>query len=202
MRSRAQGFTLIEVLVAVTITALLLMTVYGVFSSVSGTRDRLEKRGEGFHQARVIFDRIGREIRSAYTVQGPAQAVISGGLNKDGRPYLHLATTATTPQGGVTTGVAVVEYELQDDPEVSGEKILMRSEYPLLTAEDERPRGYRLATGLKDFRLRFFTQGEWKDEWTEGLPLLIEVSLSILLDGREVPFRSSFEVSPIAKSVL
>lgn len=200
--SREAGFTLLEILVAVTITAILLVTIYGVFSSVSGARQRLEERADGYHRARVIFDRIGREIRSTYVKQGNARTGISGGINEAGNPFLHLTTTATTPQGGGRTGLSVVDYELVDDPDAPDQKILMRTEQPLYDAEGQGVTGYRLAEGLSGFRLRFSNGGDWQEQWDQGLPRMVEVSLQMVLDGRETPFSSIFEVSPIAGPLL
>ncbi len=49
------GFTLIEVLVAITLLSLVLTAVYGVFTSLSATEKRLHSDSEAYHQARIIF---------------------------------------------------------------------------------------------------------------------------------------------------
>ncbi len=199
MRNRTPGgFTLIEVMVAVTITALLLMTIYGVFTSVSRGKARIEADAQGFHQARVIFDRIGREIRGAYFPAGSTTGLFSGGESAGGIPFLELSTTATTPQGGRRGGIAAVRYELRDDPEgEKGQKVLLRNEYPLFDPDGARAQGYRMATGIEALKFRFF-DGSWKEQWPgggTGTPLSVEVSLSVRVGEELIPFRSSFEVS-------
>ena len=54
-----KGFTLVEVLVAISILAILLTSVYGIFSSVSLARERLDADSAEYHRARVLFDRLG-----------------------------------------------------------------------------------------------------------------------------------------------
>jgi len=192
-----RGFTLVEVLVAVVITSLVLMAVYGVFTSVSGAKQRLETDGEAYHRARVLFDRIGREVRSAYVRTSDTNTLFKGGINNDDYPYLTLTTTTTTPQSDAE-GVAVVYYELTDDPEATNEdKVLMRNESSPLD-ENREQSAYRLAVGVESMTLRFFNGSDWQDEWDAttqgGLPTLVEVTLSLRSGDRTVPFRSSFDV--------
>lgn len=198
MTIRSRGFTLIEILVAITITALVLFTIYGIFTSVSKARKRVETQSEGYRQARIIFDRIGREIRGAYvTSNNPnshAQTVFAGGINEQGDPFLQLTTTATTPQSGVNTGLALVGYELENDPETPNGKVLIRTETsPFSVTQKDQTSGYRLATDLDDMKLRFYANGAWQDQWQSGIPDIVEVTLTLKIDGVDVPFISSFD---------
>jgi general secretion pathway protein J len=202
------GFTLVEVMVAVTIIALLLTSVYGVFTSAAGAKQRLEAEGEGYHQARVLFDRMGRELRGAYYQQGKAGVRLVGGKTLDDFPYLELTTTAGTPYGGRRGGISVVRYELRTDPEAAAgddTRVLMRDEYSMFEPAGEERAGYRLATGLGEMSVRFYKDGQWQEEWNTardgGLPQMVEITLSMALEGIDVPFRSSFEI-PLAAGGL
>ena len=158
-----KGFTLVEVLVTVVITCMVLLAVYGVFTSVSGAKQRLETDGEAYHRARVLFDRIGREIRSAYVKPSGTDTFFKGGRNSNGNPFLTLTTTTTTPQSDAR-GTAVVYYELIEDPEVkTGDKVLMRQETSPLNPMQNQP-GYRLAPGIEAMSLRFYNGSDWQDE--------------------------------------
>lgn len=201
MNKPQQGFTLIEILVAVSISSILLVTTYGVFTTMSNARIRVENEGEGYHQARVIFDRIGREIRSSYVDRKVEETRMRGGIDDRGIPFLALATTAGTPRQGKTSGVALVRYELrQDAGEESGRMSLFRSETPDFTV-GESPTTYRLARGIETFQVRFLHDGEWRNEWPpeigSGPPQAVEVVLSLVIDSISVPFRSAFEVPGI-----
>jgi general secretion pathway protein J len=195
---RESGFTLFEVLVAITITALLLTTIFGVFSSISGAKERVETDGEGFHQARVLFDRIGREVRSVHYNAAKPGTRLLGGISEEGRPFLEITTTATTPQSGRRGGISVIRYELEDDPETPEQRrVLMRSESPLLQAALPDQNAYRLATGLDEMIWRFFHNGEWHEQWNstqQGLPHMVALSVTVLIGDIGVPFLSSFEI--------
>jgi general secretion pathway protein J len=200
MNSTQKGFTLIEILIAVTITAILLVTIYGVFTSVSSARNRIETEGEGYHQARVIFDRIGREIRGAYYLRGNKNTVFKGGIDEERNPFLFLSTSATTPQAERQGGIALVRYRLRQDAEAEGQKVLTRSEAPLVE-EDQAPREYRLATGIEALQLRFSDGDTWQESWDSdslnAAPVMVEVALEVRLEGNVVPFRSIFEVPKV-----
>jgi general secretion pathway protein J len=191
----SRGFTLVEIMVAVTIVTLLLTMVYGVVTSVTGASRRIEEDGESYHRARVIFDRIGREIRGAYRVSSNPRTVFTGGETSEGEPFLELSTTSVTPAGGRLGGISLVRYQLQDDTETEDDgKVLLRREAPLLGEEGDPGREYRLATGIETMQWRFFGGGDWQDEWDRGLPEMVELTLTMRIGTGTIPFRTVFDV--------
>ncbi len=197
-----RGFTLIEMLVAVTVSALLLTTTYGIVTSVSRTRDRLSAESEGFHLARVLSERLARELRGAYYSATTAGSLFAGGLDENGAPFLELATTAATPASG-GSGIVVVRYRLSE--EVGGEKVLLRDEYPLNSKPtSERPE-QRLATGIENLQFRFRRGTDWQPEWRSdeqaGLPDLVELTLTVKGADGLLPFLTAIELAPLQKSL-
>ncbi|HKK01512.1 MAG TPA: type II secretion system protein GspJ [Desulfuromonadales bacterium] len=205
MSTRDKGFTLVEILVAIAIIAILLSTVYGIFSSVSKARQKLETEGQTYQLARVIFERLGRELQGAYYVTTNLHSEFAGGLTEDGRPFLELSTTASTPQGGKLTGIAAVRYELQPDPQSpAGEKQsqeLMRTEVPLFEVPDPNAKPYRLARGISKLTFRFYRDGKWQPSWNAqndgGLPEMVEVTLVLGTGKDATPFQTTFEIPSV-----
>ncbi len=197
-----KGFTLIEMLVAMTISALLLATAYGVVRSVSLSRDRLADEGEAFHLARVISERLARELRGAYySAHGPETRFV-GGVDDRGATFLQLATTAATPtsSGG---GLVRVRYRLDRENGAAG--ILLRDEHPLHDDSPEEPPRRRLAAGIQSLELRFGSATDRQPLWDSleqgGLPDLVEVNLTIETDGGPLPFMTVIELAPLYKSL-
>lgn len=199
-----RGFTLVEVLVAISLLAIVLTSVYGVFSSVSATKQRLDGDSADYHLARVIFDRLGRELHGAYFRAGDQTTLLRGGSNERGEPFLELTTTAVTPLSMAGTGIARVAYRLAEDPQrPPGSKVLLRSERPRQgpAASAEEPGMMRLAPGVAALGLRFFAAGQWREEWDAhqgGLPEMVEISLLV---GRgppgETPFATTFRLPEV-----
>ena len=198
----ARGFTLLEVLIAISIIALLLTTVYGIFSSVSGTKERLDADSAAYHRARVIFDRLGREIRGTYYQAGHRDSTFSGGTDEAGELFLELSTTAVSPISERGTGFALVRYRIGADTEDDDQSlVIQRSERALIGRAQgalEAPDMMRLAPGIRDFALRFYAEGTWHTSWNateSGLPAMVQLRLTIITeDGTEVPFMSSFRL--------
>jgi len=193
------GFTLVEVMVAVTVTSIILLTIYGVFSSVSSAKERLEGEGEDFHRARVLFDRLGREIRGAYYRGGGRGQVFVGGKDDLGRTFLTMSTTATTPLEQHQGGLARVHYLLREDTEEGRPGLtLFRQESPPFLPVNEETAGYRLVAGIESLEFRFFSRGTWSEEWDadsmDSLPMMVEVSLVLRTEEGTRPFLTAFEM--------
>lgn len=198
--SAERGFTLVEVLVAISILAILLTSVYGIFSSVSLARERLDADSAEYHRARVLFDRLGRELRGVYFRGRDRNLVFAGTSADDGTVELELTTSAVSPLSQTGTGIAKVRYLLvKDQEDVAAGRVLMRSEHPVLEQVDEKAAGMmRLVPGIEAMTLRFYSNGQWQTEWdggTAGLPDLVEIALQLRSGGAEpIHFVSAFEL--------
>jgi len=191
-----RGFTLIEILVAIAIASLLLLGIYGVFGSLSSARNQIEASGAAYHQARVLFERIGRELHSL-TPPANNKTTLHGGTDQRGRSYLELISTATTPMAGVPGGTATIRYLRSEDrtPGSSGQA-LYRQERPWWETDDEKL-GQRLLAAVAEFKVRFYDGSQWLDEWAAGagnLPDAVEINLVLDSGGERIPFRSAFDL--------
>ena len=61
-----RGFTLLELLVAVFISALVLTLVGTSFFQIINAKEKVEDQLELIHEARVVFSRIGKDLSSVY----------------------------------------------------------------------------------------------------------------------------------------
>ncbi len=203
MKKPAAGFTLLEVLVALTVAAMVMGMVYGVVRGVSSAKQELEHESDGFHQARVLFGRMSREIRSVYFVSDRPETFLRGGLDGNKNFFLELTTTATSPSLPVATGISRVRYEMRADPDIAPPLLLLvRQEWALLPGGDAGEMESRLSNGVYAFRLRFFDGTNWQDEWDTArqgrLPQMIEMYLEIEVAGKRLPFMTTVAVPQVA----
>ncbi|MCF6266577.1 MAG: GspJ family type II secretion system protein [Desulfuromusa sp.] len=189
MRKASRGFTLVEVLLVILIGTLVLTSIYGVFSSVSRARNRLEAEGDLYHQARIFFDRIGGELSSLRSAPLGEKAVFTSGTTLDGGIFLEFNTELVSPGMLQYGGISRVRYEIRQQEEGAD---LLRSEQVLLAGlAPSAP--LLFIPGLKTFQVRYFSQGLWQDSWSGRTPpRLVEITLELEIDGRFIPFRSSF----------
>jgi general secretion pathway protein J len=133
---REHGFTLIEVLVSLVISAIVLAGVYASFTAVMDTRRRVEAGASMNMEARFVLTRLAREIESAFLVKRAQDAppesrytVFSGSQTEVGGlpgDTISFSTFAHTKRGvdARESDQAVIEYTVEEDergPEVSGE---------------------------------------------------------------------------------
>lgn len=195
MRRDSRGFTLVEVLLAVLIGTLVLTSVYGIFSSVSQTRNRFEAEGDLYHQARIFFDRIGGELSSLRFTPLGEKAVFTSGTTFDGGIFLEFNTELVSPGMQQRGGISRVRYEIRQQEEAAD---LFRSEQILL-ADLAPSEPLLFIAGLKTFQARYFSQGVWQDSWSGRTPpRLVEITLELEIDGRLIPFRSSFVLPEVS----
>lgn len=77
--SQRQGFTLIEVSVALLLLSMVLTFVYQSFLLTVQTKERVERGSEVFQAARVTLQRIEQELQSAYIESARGGAVVQQG---------------------------------------------------------------------------------------------------------------------------
>ncbi|MCW8859674.1 MAG: type II secretion system GspH family protein [Deltaproteobacteria bacterium] len=197
---RCKGFTLLEVLIAISIFAVVISSIYGVFTSISGTKDRLDNNSETYHQARIILDRLGREIHGIYVHSAENTNILRGGVNDQGNVFLELSTTATSSLNIDGAEFVFIRYDLVEDQEKKdGSYVINRIEKPLLgSMSNQNFPAMRLATGIKNFRIRYFSDQLWQDQWDQdqqNLPDMLEVFLSIYDNsGEEISFLTAFKI--------
>jgi general secretion pathway protein J len=189
MRADQRGFTLIEVLLAIFIGSLLLTSVYGIFSSVSNAKNRLESEGESYHQVRIFFDRIGGELSSLRLIPVKQQAVLQSDRTLEGEPALEFTTELVSPLLQQKGGVSRVRYELRRNDETAA---LYRSEQVLL-ADFAPSEALPFIEQLVDFQVRYYQNGQWQEQWPAGQPPeMLEITLEVAAGEQTIPFRSSF----------
>lgn len=184
-----RGFTLIEVLLAILIGSLVLSSIYGIFGSVSSAKQRLETEGQGYHQVRIFFDRLGGELSSLSLSPVGGSRPFSSDTTLEGEPALEFVTGLVSPLLRRKGGISRVRYELRRNGE---QATLYRSEQVLLAdlaAEEALP----FVEGIRDFRVRYYNRGSWLDQWNNASPpQMLEISLELAGESGVIPFRSSF----------
>jgi len=199
-----RGFTLIEVMVALTLLALVITLVQGAYSGALRSKERMGRDTERVHLAAVVLDRLVRELSMAFESIDRRQAtglVVSTDL--DGLSTLSF-TTRVPPIGGRTAGGdAEVGYALEEADDGTD---LVRREATRLDG-DLLEGGIPLAlvTGLTAFRVQCYDGEEWQEDWDSRerpdlphLPLAVAVEL-VWTDGEgddatEAVFRTSTPV--------
>lgn len=196
---RSAGFTLIEVLIAVSLTAIVLTAIYGVFTAVFTARQQVLVESETSQIGRVLFERLGRELRGAWLPASGSKFFLAG-TDRDGRPELRFATASTTLAATGRGGMAALRYGLQPMDGSAGDRLyLVRSEEPYHLRDRLDSGSYPLCGNVKSVLWRFYGANGWVESWSgEGsnpLPQLVELTITLLdPENRETVLRGTFDL--------
>jgi general secretion pathway protein J len=175
----ARGFTLLEVMIAVAVLAMIGGLTWKTFDSAYDLKQRVERAEERDQTVRGALDRIGREVSMTFLSEHYDHKRFRERPTffrlKDGRAEAQLMVTSFAHErlhiDAKESDQAVFEYRLERDE--TGKNSLFRRVKPQI---DEQPdRGGERAVLAEDV-LRFTVQGwdprdrEWRDEWDSNSP--------------------------------
>ncbi len=185
-KSGARGFTLVEILLAISIFAMVLTAMYSSWSSILQASKAGSKAAEEAQRARAAMRVIQDAVVSAqmFTANQRYYSFVGG---PDGS-FSSLSFASHLPQsfprssrfGGLSIRRVTINVEMGKD---SRNQLVVR-QTPLImdTEEDEQVFPVVLAKDVKLFQVTFLDQrtGDWVDEWvyTNQLPKLVQVSLA------------------------
>lgn len=195
----ARGFSLVELMVAMAITAVIGVMTIGSFQQVDRAASIAREQDERYAAGRVALSRLARELSMAFLSDNYDKTRYRDPVTLFvGREDELLFTTMAHERvylDANESDQAVVEYLVEADPERSGEEALFRREKVRL--DDEPDRGGRkdlVADRVVSLQLRYWDKRrkEWVREWTtrstehrEELPSRVRIELEIALaDGR------------------
>lgn len=182
--TRHHGFTLVEVLVATTITSFIALVAVGTLQAVSASAQKLDENILDSAEIRFAAAMLQRDLINLYRDEDTDNTqftAMGGDIEEGANSYLLCYTISRTrarpgqPEGEVYE----VEYYVEQQDEQS---VLMRRLWPNPDKEIIEPGGILMAVAedIAAFQMRFFDGEEWSTEWPEemqALPDLVEVSL-------------------------
>ncbi|MCI0569938.1 MAG: prepilin-type N-terminal cleavage/methylation domain-containing protein [Myxococcaceae bacterium] len=215
---RARGFTLMEVMVAVAITALMGTVVAMAFQSGFQAKETIEGDAEHYRQLRTAMNRMAREIGAAFVSDryDPTRF-----RDQNDRPTNfigeqdRLTFSSMSNQRLYTdskeTDQVVIEYSVKSSPDERNRQDLVRRANPLL--EGDMDRGGTedvLFEGIKKVEFAYWDseRKEWKDEWDtrrterkDDLPTRVRITF-IALDENGKEQRYSTQARVMLNTVL
>lgn len=212
--TRARGFTLIEVITAIGITAFIGVVIGVTFSTTIANKDVIEGQAERYRMLRAAMSRMSREIGAAYVSD-----------RFDSRRYRDAFDRPTnfvgTREKLMFTSLAhqrlyadakesdqmVVEYQVKrsPDPKAKDRQDLLRREKTIL--EERMERGGTediLFEGIKKLEFQYWNseRKQWEDEWDTRrserrtiLPTRVKMTIiAVDENGKDVKYVSQTRV--------
>lgn len=202
-RGAAGGFTLVEVLIAMGITAAMALMTIGSLRSLDRASDVARQQDERYAAARVALARLTREVSMAFLSDNYDSSrfrdPVTLFVGRDDELLFSTMAHVRLYRDAKESDQAIVAYRLDSDPEHSGEKALFRREKVRL--DDEPDRGGQtdlVADHVTSLRFQYWDskRRDWVREWTtrgtehpKDLPPRVRIELEMkLADGRTEKF--------------
>ena len=197
-QNKLTGFTLIEVLLAMAITAFIAVLAYSALSASITSSEVHSRKAQQLVDVQLALTFLERDIRHAVgrgvrDEYGDLQPALSGGALEDF--VLQLTRRGWDNPSDVRRGeLQRLRYQLEDQS-------LWRESWLVLdrVSEDDGLQRALLIANVTDFSLRFLGEaaagsafnkslsGQWSESWSvsdDSLPLAIEINLDIENFGR------------------
>lgn len=179
------GFTLVEILVAIFIFAIVLSSLYGSYSSSFRLIGATRSQAEVYQMARVAMERISEDLSATVssrqqwddTVAGDVQSFVGLDENVDGRAAdsLRFRSRAQLFRAGadvVPGGLSVISYAVHSAEDGGGLVLYRHAISALATDSGVDDRGFILCDHLAGVNFTYFDEsGELYESWDSGSEL-------------------------------
>jgi prepilin-type N-terminal cleavage/methylation domain-containing protein len=190
--SRQRGFTLVEVVIALTIVATLLVVMFGSLRVGLAAWQRGDDRAEVLDRARSLTQVITRALGGAHPYLTSPQGQVAARLLFEGAPNRVAFVTAVAPFPTAAPIAFTAVTLSQETGPVPGLAVRQK---PLPNAEPfDRGLEPALVDGtVGDVRFRYQRESDraWTERWDADqekvLPLVVEITLTIVQAGRSTP---------------
>jgi prepilin-type N-terminal cleavage/methylation domain-containing protein len=196
------GFTLIEILVAITLIATIVSMVYGSYFATAKSAGVYKARMTVSNKTRKVLDWMTRQIRCSYIsridenkdsakagseslneIRKNPVSYFSYESDTPGSGILHLVTTHKLfYEGGYANGLFDVAYKFDNK---IGTLYLSQRRFTGTSEKYFDDRNWRpILTNIESMELEFFDGQRWDDEWDfaqkSELPFAVKIDISCL----------------------
>jgi prepilin-type N-terminal cleavage/methylation domain-containing protein len=208
---RAPGFTLIEIMLAISILGLVLVMLASSFHAVVGSKVHAESRIETDQVARTILTQMSNELRGAVQTPMIQSHVLLLGLGRmdAGRPMDVFSVSTLSPGHrrsleGFGPEDTVV-YQTAPNPDHRGWFFLRRSQTSSLLSNPpsfSNAGPVLLADNLISLHIRYFNGETWSESWDStnlpsGQSIPREIAIDLVMGTSSgTPFALSTAIAP------
>ena len=193
-RQAPRGFTLIEMMLAIGVLALILAMLANSFSTIAHSKVHAEGRLLVDREGRALLWQLTKEVSNA--VQTPYAlshvALFGNGHMGNGLPIdtITMSTFSAGHRRAITgvTPETIVTYNLTPNPDQRGWYLLQRSQQSGLLTSTVATQSMVLADNVLSLHIRYFDGLRWGESWDS----------SSLLRGQQLPVAVAIQIQMAA----
>jgi general secretion pathway protein J len=222
-RRRQRGMTLVEVIVAMAIVTVMMLSVWRSFSATVTATEMTVAIQVRYANVRNSMDRMSAELSTAYLSfnRQPQETkhftLFEGRTSTNGdsvtfSSFGHLRVRRDSNE----SDQSLIQYFLESDPEDSSRQHLYRRETKRLTGDlpeylNRYAPAYVLCEDVESIEFRYWdpVRREWLKEWRttsvdqqpDRLPPRVEIKLGIMNDDREIQYFVTQTTLPMQEKI-
>jgi len=190
---RSRGFTLIEILLAITILGIIMATVLGIFTGIISSSRTAERRAELYQTGRAVIDLLATDIRGLYALTTGDEQVFFLGQNENAEgnnlPRLAFLTTNTLSIGTKRAPfLSEVDYFLEENQDKGSYSLWRRAQTPPQAPYDEGGKAVPVCRIISKFELEFLQGDDIIEDLENAVPRAIRIGFTLNLDGETERF--------------
>jgi prepilin-type N-terminal cleavage/methylation domain-containing protein len=195
----ARGFTLIEMMLAIGVLAIILAMLASSFSTVAHSKVHAEGRLLVDREGRALLWQMSKEVRDAVQTPVALSHVLLLGNGHMGNGLPIDAITMSTYSAGhrrALTGLApetIISYNLVSNPDHAGWFLIERSQQSGLLTSTVSAQSVVLADNLLSLHIRYFDGQRWGESWDSSslprgrqLPVAVAIQIQMAAPGERV----------------
>ena len=192
---KQKGFTLIEILVAIAISAVIFTLIYGSFATSFAVSDQIMEEREFYRTVRLTLARMINEFETAYWNRDEEGTLFMGSRfegNGYSRDSVRFTSLSHYRRGGEVreSDLNRIRYYLEEEDDRSTLLLFHEEEVNLFSLTPKTQQVFELGEKFKGLQFRYYDGKEWLENWdstiNQGLPKAIEIKLFLEdAQGRE-----------------
>jgi prepilin-type N-terminal cleavage/methylation domain-containing protein len=170
------GFTLIEVVITLTILGFICLIIFGAFRLGLSAWERGESVKDEYQEARIVSQLITQQVKSAVPFKIKPQQAEGDYLAFEGDARSLRFVSALAVRGKQPEGLVYARYEFKEEGSEGGRLILYEEKAlnkDFFAEEPKEERAVSLLEGVSSVRFEYFReedplnnqQEEWVEEW-------------------------------------
>jgi len=199
-RHARRGFTLLELILAAGIVAILMLSLYTALHTAYKARAAMNTASARVRTARIALDLIEQNLKSALppNARTTATAVLAGpfqGTQNEIDLYClaHDYGNDTDPLSDGMRYVTIMMDSSTATTAVNGQALVQKVTRNLLPAAPVDPVEETLATNVTAFTVRYYDGVNWADTWdstqqNNALPVAVEVTVTVQPSAKDQPY--------------
>ena len=185
MRRKAKGFTLIEVLIAMTLLSMMVVLLFGSLKICANSWEKGEAKITDVNEVAVVYNFFHQHLSLAKPLWND-YSTEEKSFSFQGKAHA-LQFVSAFPASADRSGLQLFSLDLQSEHNDQFIKVTLVPFFPLADGEEWHQEEETLIEHVSDFSLAYFGSDDgmsierWHDEWLgkDGLPRLVKITIKL-----------------------